>query len=145
VRALPIRLGPDVLKPARAGAAVQVQADLDAERLELLPRRSRWTWRLAPKLRAQGRLVPKELEPTRGQPEPERVEAAKRPANQTGRRPPIYQKNLVKVRPLAREPQPEPAGLQLVAPQQAGHTRVERLEASMALVQADLAALQRRP
>jgi hypothetical protein len=133
------------LRPARAEAAVQVQADLDAERLELLPRRSRWTWRLAPKLRARGRLVPKELVPTRGQPEPERVEAAKTPADQRGRRPLIYQKNLVKMRPLARELRPEPAGPQLVAPQQAGHTRVERLEASMALVQADLAALQRRP
>jgi hypothetical protein len=141
VRELPIRPGPDGLRPTRAEAAEQ--AELDAERLELLPRRSRWTRRLAPKLRVPGLLVP-EL-PGPEQLEPERVEAAKTPADQTGRRPPIYQKNLVKMRPLARELRPEPAGLQLVAPQQAGHTRVERLEASMALVQADSAALRRRP
>jgi hypothetical protein len=85
-----------------------------------------------------------ELVPTRGQPEPERVEAAKTQAVQTGRPPPIYQKNLVKMRPLARELRPEPAWLQLVAAQQAGHTQVG-WQASMALVQADSAALRRRP
>jgi hypothetical protein len=131
-----------VLRPARAEAAVQAQADPDAERLELFPWRSRS--RAVPKLSGPG-LLPEALVREPGQPVPERVEAAKTRAGQTERRPLIYQKNLVKMRPLARELRPGPAGLQLVAPQQAGHTWVERLEPSMAPVQEDSAALRRRP